>query len=298
MLTIENNQKTVKIAFNGQLLLRYQADTPASKPHFDRVALPPTAEARAGENIVLAAPHDHVWHLGLFFSPGFVDGLNFCESERLAALKERYGECRHVGRVSSVVKDDGAVAFSHEVRWRTSDDQTWMAERREIIVRPPKGNAYRIDWKMVSTAVGKDRVWTSAPASGNVAGPCVRAPRSMDCTAGQVLSSEGGNTIQTVQGRKARWCDYTGKLDGKIGSPEADTAGITLMAHPQNHDHPNGWHVTNEPFGFVASNLIPGDSFTMKKDESQTYRVGVLVHYSQPDRDRIESEYRTFAEWA
>jgi hypothetical protein len=297
MLTIENNQKTIKIAFNGQPLLRYQADTPASKPHFDRVALPPTAEARAGENIVLAAPHDHVWHLGLFFSPGFLDGLNFCESERLAAGKERYGECRSTGRISSVVKDDGSVAFSHEIRWRTGDDQTWMTEQRDITVHAPRGNAYRIDWKMAWTAVGKDRIWTSAPTSGSTAGPCFRVPRSMDGAAGQVLSREGANTIETVQGHKARWCDYTGKLDGKMGSLDPDTAGITLMDHPQNPNHPNAWYAAIESCGLLAADWTAGASGTIKKDESRTFRFGILVHYGRPDRDRIESEYRTFAEW-
>lgn len=298
MLTIENNQKTVKIAFNGQQLLRYQTDTPASKPHFDRVALPPTAEARAGENIVLAAPHDHVWHLGLFFSPGAIDGVDFCESERLTALKQPYGECRHVGRVSSVVKDDGSVAFAHDIRWRTSDDQTWLTERRDIIVHAPKGNAYRMDWKTVLTAVGKDRNWKSSGESHHTMGPCLRVVRSMDGDAGQVLSSEGADALEAINGQPARWCDYTGKLDGKIGSLDADIAGITLLSHPQDAERLISWRASTEPFGFLAANLVAGESWTLRKDESKTFRFGVLVHFGQPDRDRIESEYRAFAEWA
>ena len=66
MLTIESDQKTVQVFCDGQLLLRYRAETIASKPHFDWVALPPACGARAEENIVLAGPHEHPWHLGLF----------------------------------------------------------------------------------------------------------------------------------------------------------------------------------------------------------------------------------------
>lgn len=297
MLTIENNQKTVHVASSGQALLRYQADTIASKPHFDRVCLPPTAGARAGENIVLAAPHDHIWHLGLFFAQKYVDGLNFWESEYLATLGERYGECRNSGAVQTSVHDDGSVSLRHDIRWRTSDDQTWLTEQREIVVREPKGDAYRIDWKMAWTPVGKDRVWTSTCENGDYAGLSFRSPRSMDGAYGQVLNSEGASTIETVHGQPARWCDYTGKLDGKVDFHNPDKAGVTIFDHPQNHDHPNIWFAITKPFGFIASNLTYGKTWTMKQGEPVTVRFGVLIHVGGPDRARIESEYAAFAAW-
>lgn len=294
MLTIENNQKTVRIACSGRPLLRYQADTVASKPHFDFVALPPAADPRPGENIVLAAPHDQPWYLGLFFSPRILDGLDFWESERLAELGQRYGDCRAAGPVTTQVRDDGAVALSHDLRWRTSDDETWLTEHRDIIVQPPSDNAYRIDWAITLTAVGKDRVWGVSGKEGACAGLTYRSLRSMEGDAGQVLSSEGGDTLDAVHARQARWCDYTGLLDGRIGAGAPDRAGVTLMDHPSNPGHPRTWYASTRP-GLIAANPASGAEWTLHQDQSVSLRFAVLVHAGAADRDRIETEYGHFA---
>lgn len=294
MLTIENNQKTIRIACSGRPLLRYQADTAASKPHFDFVALPPTAELRSGENIVLCAPHDQPWHLGLFFSPRSIDGLDFWESERLAGLGQRFGECRAAGPVKTQVRDDGAVAFSHDLRWRTSDDETWLTEHRDIVVQPPRDNAYRIDWTITLTAVGKDRVWNSSGTNADGGGLTFRGLRSMEGDAGQVLSSEGDSSIEAVRAKPARWCDYTGLLDGKVGAGSPDQAGVTLMDHPENPGHPRTWYASTSP-GLLAANPAAGADWALPLEQSVNLRFAVLVHAGAPDRDRIESEYGHFA---
>jgi len=91
MLTIETTPNTVLISCEGRPLLQYRYDGRSSKPYFDVVNLPPTARRRAGENVALARPHDHVWHFGLFFSQRYVDGLNFWETELLVSKGEASG---------------------------------------------------------------------------------------------------------------------------------------------------------------------------------------------------------------
>ncbi len=292
MLTIENHKHSVEIASSGQPLLRYRVETSASKPHFDLVALPPAA-GRAGENIVLAAPHDHVWHLGLFFAPGCVDGRNFWESELMASRGELYGECRHAGGLETAVDEDGSVSFSHDIRWRTNEDETYVRERRHIVVHAPVGDGYRIDWKMTWTAVGALRTMTSTPHDD--AGLSYRCPRSMNGAAVQVRSSEGANQSDNLHGRPARWADLSGKLDGNFDIGKPDWAGLTLMDHPANPDHPVKWCCAASLFGFLAANPTFGRSLTLDPDRPVTMQFGVLVHAGPANREIIESEYHSFA---
>lgn len=296
MLTIEQVKGAVCVACSGQPLVRYEAETAASKPHFSLLALPPTAERRAGENVVLAGPHDHVWHLGLFFAPRCIDGVNFWESEQLAHAGERYGSCRATGAARTQAHEDGSVSLAHDVRWHTSDDETVVSENREIRLHPPDGNAYRIDWTMVLTAVGRDRVWTSDGEHGDCGGFSFRSPRSMEGTGGDVINSEGASRVEGVHGRPARWADYTGKLDGSLDLRRPDRAGVTVFDHPANPGYPNAWTAMTRPFGFMAANLTFGTPWTFKKDEPVTLRFGVLVHYGAPDRQRIEGAYAAFVE--
>ena len=292
MLTIENHQQSVTIACLGQPLLRYQADSAASKPHFDRVALPPTAHGRAGENVVLAGPHDHVWHLGLWFCPSYIDGLSFWETERLASRGQRHGRGRMAGEVRTFVRENGCVGFSQEVSWVASDGEEWIRETRECIARPPAGNAYFVDWTCGLCAVGKDRVWRSGDHSGECANLCFRAPRSMERGAAEVLNSEGASG--GAHCRPARWCDFSGKLDANPDPLYPDIAGITLMDHPANPGHPNSWLTMSEPYAMLALMLSHGSDLPLSRDASLRLRFGMLVHYGRADRDVIETRY---SEW-
>jgi len=73
---------TISIQHGDDRLARYRAETTASKPHFDVFALPRDASDAPPRNLALAAPHDHAWHLGLFFYQKLVDGVNCWESEQ------------------------------------------------------------------------------------------------------------------------------------------------------------------------------------------------------------------------
>ena len=293
MLTIENNNGSVDICSDGVRILAYQANTAASKPHFSVVALPPSGP-RAGTNIALAAPHDHVWHLGLYFSPKYVNGVNFWESELFAANEESFGHLRHVGAVSTSVQDDGSVAFAHEIHWLTDKDELWIKEDRRILVHPPKGQAYRMEWISTWRAEGTDRVLTSRCATGDYAGLSFRPQRCMGGLGTKVMNSEGANSADQVHGQTANWVDYSGKLDGKYTINEADWAGLTMIDHPSNVHYPIRWFCITQPFGFLAANPTFGRTWTLKPDQPETARFGILVHAGQPDKHTIDGEYQSF----
>lgn len=58
-LDFSEDDGTVSVFADGQLLTRYDAEHEGSKPGFDVVALPPRAPNRPGENLVVSSPHDH-----------------------------------------------------------------------------------------------------------------------------------------------------------------------------------------------------------------------------------------------
>ena len=341
MLTIENNEASVIVACDGRLLLRYQAVTHASKPHFDVVAIPPTAQPvphvgrplpESTENIVLACPHDHPWHLGLFFTPGELDGLNFWGAERARHNVEPHGEARSTGRVKTSIRDDGAVEFSHEIEWQallppsSGEVVVWMREHRAIVVPPPREHAYRMDWVIALTATAGDRRCSSvrenirrvsqddppevggqvlgSPRSPDgsategleVAGLAYRSPRSMSDRGGGLFNSERGSSPRAVPGRPGPRCGFTGKPGGCCRRRHAHQAGVALMDHPQNPGYPNAFSATTSPFGLLALNPAFGRSLTIKHDDPITLRFGVLIHYGEPDRERIELEYQRFVQ--
>lgn len=99
---------------------------------------------------------------------------------------------------------------------------------------------------------------------------------------GRILSSDGDKDEKQVRGKNATWCDYGGKIDGKI-------AGVTLMQHPKNfrpawyHARDYGLIVAN-PFGRKALTGGEASKVVVKKGETFRLRYGVLLHAAPADK--------------
>jgi hypothetical protein len=56
---------------------------------------------------------------------------------------------------------------------------------------------------------------------------------------GRILNSEGQINEKEIFRKPARWVDYSGPITSEA------RAGITLMDHPSNPNHPAAFHVTS-----------------------------------------------------
>ncbi len=136
-LTAEQVDGTVSIRLEDDVLARYNADTDASKPGFDVLAVPPGVDGAGGQNLIVSAPHDHSWHLGTFFCQKLVDGINCWESEAIAGGSgdQLYGYAAH--EHARVREDDDRVTIDQTATWTSSTGKELLADDREITVHAP-----------------------------------------------------------------------------------------------------------------------------------------------------------------
>jgi hypothetical protein len=95
---------------------------------------------------------------------------------------------------------------------------------------------------------------------------------------GRILDSEGRINGEKVWGKTARWCDYSGPLDG-------NWIGMALLTSPKNF-RPCWSHARD--YGFVAMNPFGLNAFTkaakqdviVKNGESLQLGYAVVVHES------------------
>jgi len=290
------------VCHGGRDLLRYRTDTGASKPHVEYLGVPGNAPAgRADRNLALAAPHDHAWHLGLFFCQKLVDGLNCWESERERAAGRPHGYAE-AGDCEWTVESgdrDGEererVRAEHTATWRADDGEALLADERTLTVRAPRERGYLVEWTQTLEAVGSRRRLGSETRHGHYSGLSLRVARDLD--GGEVrLADPDPADADAPTGPVAAWCDYSGALDGRVGTGEPPRAGVTLLSHPANEPHPMGWFTMTDPFGFVAANPTRGTVRTLGAGESVTWRFGVWVHRGRPTRREIEAVAGRFAD--
>jgi hypothetical protein len=290
-LRATDEQGAVLVRSQDTEIVRYRAETGASKPHVDTLALPPGTTG-AGRNLVDAAPHDHPWHLGLFFCQKLVDGINCWESEQYARRDRLHGAARSVSCGRSTGEQ---VSISDEVSWHTSDGEHLLDDERTVAVHPPDDDGYVLEWTQTLRAVDETRRLGSETLHGHYSGLSIRCCRSL--TGATVRFPDDGtdeSPADELNGSAARWADYTGPLDGFVGPDPPPTAGMTIFDHPNHDPFPTRWFVMTEPFGFLAANPTWDRVETLDPDEEVSRKWGVWVHAGSPSRDRIDSVYEQF----
>src|SRR5690606_11381089 len=110
-------------------------------------------------------------------------------------------------------------------------------------------------------SVGGRRVWAAQDDSDEVGGLVFRALRSM--ADGALLTSSGQRTLDAVNGSNTRWCDYTGRLDGKIDVLNPDTAGVTFFREDCTPGCSHTWYAVTQPFGLLAACLSAHEAFVI-----------------------------------
>ncbi len=286
-MDIDETSNTVTVTHEGTQLLGYRTESPASKPHVDVLGLAPRGDDLDGHNLVLAAPHDHPWHLGLFFCQKLVDGINCWESELHAAEGRTHGYARSG---STRTADHGnTVTLSQEASWHSSEGEQLLDDERTLRIRAPNDSGYLLAWEQQLTALGSARHLSSETIHGHYSGFSIRLQREL--TDGNVRVSTADNPAPE-NGPRGHWCDYSGKVDGRYGETEPYWAGVTMIATEQCR-----WFTMTEPYGFVAANPTWNAVETLPADESITWRWGVWVHRGRPRRDEIEGAVERFRSW-
>jgi hypothetical protein len=98
---------------------------------------------------------------------------------------------------------------------------------------------------------------------------------------GRILDSRGRLNEKGVWGKQAKWCDYSGTIDGV-------PVGVSLFPDPRNF-RPSWYHARD--YGFVVANpfgrnaMTGGEKsrITVRKGEKFRLRFGVLIHGSQKE---------------
>ncbi|MEX0773629.1 MAG: DUF6807 family protein [Balneolales bacterium] len=100
------------------------------------------------------------------------------------------------------------------------------------------------------------------------------------------LSSEGYNREKVV-GQRVRWSHMGGDVDGNY-------AGIGILGHPDNPNHPFGVFINDtEPF-FSYGPVSLGD-LTIEPDAPWFTRYRIITHDGEPDTEELEQLWNDYA---
>lgn len=232
----------------------------------------------SGRNLVEVAPPDQPSHLGVWWSHGDVEGVDFCSE---MAVDDVYkGRIEHVA-FDELVDDDPWFGFDESLEWRGPDGEVLLTERRVVLAHFGHEEWWSVDLDSTFTAVRSLRL--GADAEIMLPGVRVAEPLS-PAGGGRLTTSTGATTRDAVADEAASWLDCSGTRNDLSSRPV--TEGLTIMAHPEGEGSPPRWEVGTN--GDIAPRPGSGNVGVTDLDAGTSFRRRhrLLAHAgSAPEAD-------------
>jgi len=183
---------------------------------------------------------------------------------------------------------EGQAELEAKLLWEMDDGKTpVLDETRHLRIVALGGGKYFLDLQFKLTASYGAVTFRSDAV--HYAWPFIRLNDDFNTTGGGVLVNSEGQTGQTNTNMKvARWVDFS-------RATATDPEGLAMFSHPAN-EHPHAW--LTRDYGCLGPRRLEaksGKPFTLKKDDSITTRVGVLVHQGDVKSGHVAERYQAYA---
>ena len=258
----------------GKVCWTYHPTSEEGKPYFHPLAVPGTGDVLTGFR-----PDDHKWHLGLWFTWKFVNGVNFWEPDKDAVRKV----LSHTG----VCNAEKVFVSKATLSYIAKEKEALREERVTRVVTQANGN-YTIEWDATFTAQGEVKLDCTPAAkdangiwaSGGYAGLMWRfAP-----------NPPGTYRFTDAEGRTdAKTCGYPSPwIEADIALPSGAKAKVRFTDHPDNPRHPNTWFSRHQPnahnntgYNLIGTGLVFHEPLTLADGASMRLRYTIEVTVGQ-----------------
>lgn len=284
----------VRVEINGKLFTEYVfKDTP--RPYCYPLLGPgglhmsrhfPMKEAPAEDR-------DHKHHRSFWFAHGSVNGHD------LWSEGQNSGRTVHDKflRISSGEKE-GVIQSRNN--WVAKDGTVLCSDERTLRFHNRPDNERMVDFEITLNA-GNTDLTLGDTKEGTMAlrlAETMRLKHNKDNTGkptGHIVNSEGIRDGATW-GKRAKWCDYHGPVEGKI-------LGAAIFDHPSNPRHPTWWHVRD--YGLFAANPFGQHDFESLPDKaagnlvvpagkSVTFRYRFYLHEGDEQQGKVAERYAEY----
>ncbi len=168
-----------------------------------------------------------------------------------------------------------------------SEGRPVLRETRRLVVHSLGRGEYLLDLAWSVTPAGDGVTFVSDDV--HYAWPFLRLDPAWNGEHGGMIVSDSGATGEKATNMKpALWIDYSNTVEGR-------TEGIAVFQFPDGSVH--RW-LTREygTFGPRRPDDRSGQPFSLKKGESLSQRVGVLVHSGDVSSGRVRERYAKYAQ--
>jgi len=227
---------------------------------------------------------DHVWHRGLWYGHGIINGHDFWRELGRDKTARMIIEGEPKLKFSGVTAKFAMVTAAGER----------LGSMQQGFVTSDSGPLRFLDASLQILADQKGALTFGDTDDGGFAFRL--SDQFREDRGARLRNAEGLEGTNKIWGQASRWVDYSAKIDGAA-------TGVAILDHPANLRHPTQWHARG--YSLCAANPIasksfskgkgPDGAFTLAAGKSLSLRYRVLIHEGPFEPEQIESHYRKWA---
>ncbi len=222
-------------------------------------------------------PPHHPWQHGLYTGLNDVNGIGFwTEGLRGSASDGTF----HPRRLTAPLVDGNKVDWTVITDWRAPDGLALLTER-QMWAFVDHGDSYTL-WLTWGLHAQIDVTFGQYAYGGLF----LRMP-FRTVAGGEAINSEGQINNMAEQ-QQARWMAASMPLIDR----DEEWAGIAILDHPMNPQHPTPWRVDNQlGIGPSPSSVR---SWQLGKDETIYFSYALFVFCGQTNPARVEAQWQNY----
>jgi hypothetical protein len=304
---LQRQSDRVEVLIGGQPFGAFYFGPESPKPYFHPLRSASGVVVTRGFPMITGIPGestDHPHHRAMFFAHGDVNGTDFWAEPASFAAEAHvaggvpYGSSAHLPLGKTVLgeleevwsgKESGSLrALFHLV----NQDGKVIGELAHTYTFRGDAKTRTVDCDFTVRALRAPLKFGDTK-EGTFA---IRVVKGLEEPAARMTDSEGRVGEKQVWGKRAKWVDYSGVVEGK-------RVGIAIFDHPSNPRHPTYWHARGyglfavNPFGerdFHNDKSRDG-SLTVPPGETLTFRYRVLIHEGDAEAAGVAAAYAAYA---
>ena len=243
--------------------------------------------------LTCVSPPDHPWHLGLWFSWKFINGINYWEYLNDFKSEEtgyKAAGITELQKINILKNPDFSADIRMALQYHPAGGEVVMTEKRDIHVSPPLGDgSYFIDHENIFNPLADEVILDRTPVQtepggrswGGYAGLSVRF--SQDYTSPVIIAPDESENY-----KKNNWV-YMG-FSTLIG----ETAGMCIFQNLKFSTPNTSWYVINNPdipFFYYSPAVLYDSRIVLKKDETLHLKYRVWVLPGNISKEDIQAKY-------
>ncbi len=285
-LSWKQSDTTLSLINNSDIVWQYNFRNRFGKPYFHPVTV-------KNSTLTCVSPPDHPWHLGLWFSWKFINGVNYWEY--LSDFKSEETGYKSAGitgiqKIKILKNTDFSTDLQMELQYHPADSVTVMAEKRNIHISPPLSDgSYFMDNEYFFNPLVDEVVLDRTPIEGEpegqswggYAGLSIRF--NQDFTSPEIIVPSDSENF-----KKNRWL-YMG-----FNTLTGEKAGICILQNLKFTTSTTSWYVIANPeipFYYYSPAVLYDGRIVLKKGEALHLKYRVWILPGITGKEEIQTKY-------